>query len=215
MRHAAQKRPSARGRLPFLRARALLAGGLVLGLGATATAASWNDSEYATATLTTSTFNTESSVGGQAWADNASPPGATVTLAVGAFSPGTVAYLPVLIRTKVNSIAGTVVMGGATFTGTDAALLSPVFTYRVVRTTATCDSTAFSGTPVFVIGASGGVPLTTVPSTSLVNTLAAATTVATGASTGFCLEVTLPTGASNTLQGKTASATWQFLATSN
>jgi len=220
MRHAAQTRPSTRGgRLPFLRVRALLAGGLVLGVGAAVTAASWNDSEYATATLTTSTFNTESNVGGVGYLDNAASPGTTVTLPVGAFSPGTTGYLPVLIRTKATSIAGTVVLNGAVFTGTDATLLRDVFVYRVVRTTATCDASAFTtGTPVFVVGTStaSAAPLLTVGQNGGVsNTLAAAALAAPGAPTGFCFEVTLPSTAANTLQGKTASATWQFLATSN
>ena len=219
MRHAAQTRPSERGgRLPFLRVRALLAGGLVLGVGAAVTAASWNDSEYATATLSTSTFNTESNVGGVGYLDNATSPGTTVTLPVGAFSPGTTGYLPVLIQTKATSIAGTVVLNGAVFTGTDAALLRDAFVYRVVRTTATCNASAFSGTPVFVVGTStaSAAPLLTVGQNSGVsNTLAAAAPTAAGAPTGFCFEVTLPSTAANTLQGKTASATWQFLATSN
>jgi predicted ribosomally synthesized peptide with SipW-like signal peptide len=218
MRHAAQTPSSRRGRLPFLRVRALLAGGLVLGLGATVTAASWNDSEYATATLTTSTFDTQSNVGGVGYLDNAGPLGTSVTLPVGAFSPGTTGYLPVLIRTKATSIAGTVVLNGATFTGTDATLLSTAFVYRVVRTTSTCDSTAFTGSPAFVVGtstASAAPALTVGQNGGVSNVLAAATLVAPGAATGFCFEVTLPTTAATTLQGKTASATWQFLATSN
>ena len=49
----------------------------------------------------------------------------------------------------------------------------------------------------------------------MINALAAATSAAPGAATGFCFEVTLPAGASNTLQGKTATATWQFVTTSS
>lgn len=215
MRHAAPMPPRERKRrLPLLRVRALLAGGLVLGLGAAVTAASWNDSEYATATLTTSTFNTESSVGGTAYTDNATSPGTTVTLPVGAFSPGVTGYLPVLIRAKATSIAGTVVLNGATFTGTDASLLSTAFVYRVVRTTATCDATAFTGSPTWVVGTStaSAAPALTVGQNGGVTNVVAA---APGAVTGFCFEVTLPATAANTLQGKTAAATWQFLATSN
>jgi len=219
MKHASE-RPT-RGlkrRLPLLRVRALLAGGLVLGLGAAVTSAAWNDSEFATATITTSSFNTESSVGGTAYADNATTPGTTVTLPVGAFSPGVTGYLPVLIRTKAQSIAGTVVLNGAVFTGTDAALLSTAFVYRVVRTTATCDATAFTGSPTFVVGtstASAAPALTVGQNGGVTNVLAAGAPAAPGAVTGFCFEVTLPSAAATTLQGKTASATWQFLATSN
>ena len=207
-----------RRRVPLLRVRALLAGGLVLGIGAAVTSAAWNDSEFATATITTSTFNTESSVGGTAYTDNVASPGTTVTLPVGAFSPGVTGYLPVLIRTKATSIAGTVVLNGAVFTGTDATLLSTAFVYRVVRTTATCDATAFTGSPTWVVGtstASAAPALTVGQNGGVTNVVAAGAPSAPGAATGFCFEVTLPSAAASTLQGKTASATWQFVATSN
>jgi predicted ribosomally synthesized peptide with SipW-like signal peptide len=218
MKHASVQRTR---RPLFLRARALLAGGLVLGLGAAVTSAAWNDSEFATATITTSSFNTESSVGTPvAYVDNATTPGTTVTLPVGAFSPGVTGYLPVLIRTKALSVAGTVVLNGAVFTGTDATLLSTAFVYRVVRTTAaaTCDSSAFTGTPNFVVGtstASAAPALTVGQNGGVTNPIAAGAPAAPGTATGFCFEVTLPSTAATTLQGKTASATWQFLATSN
>ena len=44
--------------------RALLAGGLVLGVGATATLAAWNDSEVATGSFAASVFDTESQSAG-------------------------------------------------------------------------------------------------------------------------------------------------------
>ena len=228
MKHATERRR----RLPLLRVRALLAGGLVLGVGAAVTSAAWNDAEFATATITTSTFNTESSVGGTAYTDNVASPGTTVTLPVGAFSPGVTGYLPVLIRTKATSIGGTVALNGAVFTGTDAASLSTAFVYRVVRTTATCDATAFTGTPTWVVGtataftgtptwvvgtatASAAPALTVGQNGGVSNVLAAGAPAAPGAVTGFCFEVTLPSSAASALQGKTASATWQFVATSN
>lgn len=202
--------------------RALLAGGLVLGIGAAVTAASWNDSEYATATLSTSSFNTESNVNGVGYLDNVTSPGTTVTLPVGAFSPGVRGYLQVLIRTKATSIAGTTVLGAPVVTGTgptavaDAAAFTTNFSYRVVRTSATCNSTAFTGTPVWVVGSSSaGLPLNTGQNGGVTNVLAAAAPAAPGVETGFCFEVLLSALAANDLQGKTASATWQFLSTSN
>jgi predicted ribosomally synthesized peptide with SipW-like signal peptide len=220
MRHAAQKR-SAGKRLPFLRARALLAGGLVLGLGATVTAASWNDSEYATATLSTSTFNTESNVNALGYVDAPTAPGTTVTLPVGAFSPNVKGYLQVLIRTKANSIAGTVVLNPGVVTGSgpnaaaDALAFTQNFSYRVVRTTTTCNDQAFLGSPVWVVGTAGGGVALNTGQTGGVNVLAAATPTLPGSATGFCFEVLLSGSAPNDLQGKSAAATWQFLATSN
>ncbi len=201
-------------RVRALRLRAVLAAGVVLGSGAGMTLASWTDVEYGTGSFTGSVFATESSVGGSAYAANATAPGATATIS-GAFAPGVSAYLPVLIRTTAASVAGTVTLNGATLGGTDAATLGAALVYRVVRTTATCAASAFSGTPVFVVGSAGTTrPLTAGQETGVVNPLGAATAGAPGSPTGFCFEVTLPTGAANSLQHKSASATWQFTAVS-
>jgi len=207
---------SPRGRRFSLRLRAVLAGGLVLGVGATVTLASWNDSEYASGSFTTSVFDTESNVQGGGYADNSTAPGPTVTFSGAGFSPGASEYFNVLIRTKANSTAGTAVLNAATLGGTDAATLGAALVYRVVRTTGTCNSSAFTGSPVFVVGAAATFrALTLGQETGVTNTLATATVSAPGAPTGFCFEVTLPAGAANSLQGKTATATWQFVATSS
>lgn len=188
----------------------------MLGAGATVTLASWNDSEYATGSFTTSVFDTESDVQGGGYADNSTAPGPTVTFSGAGFSPGVSEYFPVLIRTKVNSVAGTVVLDAATLSGTDAATLGAALVYRVVLTTGTCDATAFTGSPVFIVGAATTYRALTVgQETGVTNTLAAATATLPGAPTGFCFEVTLPSNAANSLQGKTATATWQFVATSS
>lgn len=188
----------------------------MLGVGATVTLASWNDSEYASTTLTSSVFTTESSVNGAAYAENGVSPGPVVTFAGAGFAPGTVQYLPVLVRTRAASIAGTVALQPPVVSGADAATLGAAFVYRVVRST-TCNSAAFTtGTPSFVVGAAATYrPFTAGQETGVSNPLAAATAGAPGASTGFCFELTLPANAANTLQGKSATATWQFLATSS
>lgn len=199
-----------------LRIRAILAGAIVIGVGATATLASWTDSEFETATFSSSVFNTESSVQGGAYADNNVAPGPSVTFAGSGFSPGTIGYIQVLVRTKATSSAGTVSLSGATLGGADTATLGAAFVYRVVRTTATCNATAFTGSPTFVVGGAATYrALTLAQEVGVTNNLGAATAVAPGAATGFCFEVTLPAGAPNTLQGKTATATWQLTATSS
>jgi len=195
--------------------RALLAAGVVLGLGAAATSASWTDVEYATGSFTSSVFATESSVNGSAYAANSTAPGATVTVS-GPFSPGVSAYIPVLVRTTAASVGGTVVLGGAVLGGADAATLGTALVYRVVRTTAACGATAFTGSPAFVVGtASASRPLTSPQEAGVTSTVAAAGPTTPGTPTGFCFEVTLPAGAANSLQGKTATATWPFQATSS
>ena len=210
-----EERPRGTRSIYALRVRAVLASGLVLGVGATVTLASWSDNEFATGNFTSSVFATESSVNGTPYADNAVSPGPTVSLA-GPFAPGVSHYFPVLIRTKTNSVAGTVVLGGATVAGADALTLGATLVYRVVSTTGACAGAAFSGSPTFVVGAAATTrALTAGQEGGVTNTLVAATGVAPGAATGFCFEVTLPASAANSLQGKTATATWQFVATSN
>jgi len=208
--------------LPFLRLRALLSGGLVLGLGAVATLASWNDSEYTRVSLTSSVFNTESSVNGLPYADNATSPGPIVTFAGAGFSPGTSVYLPVLIRSKATSVPGTVVLEAPVVGGADAATLGAAFVYRVVRPTVsgtgtiTCDVSAFAAGSTYVVGTSAtSRAFTAGQEVGLVNTLAAGAPAAAGAVTGFCFQITLPAGADNSLQGKAATATWRFVATSS
>jgi predicted ribosomally synthesized peptide with SipW-like signal peptide len=197
-----------------LRLRAVLASGLVLGTGAAVTLASWTDREYATGAFQSSVFSTESSVNGAAFADNSVSPGPTVSVG-GPFTPGTSSYFSVAIRTTAGSLAGTAALAGATLGGADAATLGAALVYRVVRTTATCDASAFGGSPVFVVGASGTArALTAGQETGVTNPLAAASSSTPGAATGFCFEVTLPAGAPNSLQGKTTTATWQFTTTS-
>lgn len=153
---------------------------------------------------------------GAAYVNSPTPPGTSVTFTGAGFTPATSAYFPVLIRTTAASVAGTVALNGASLGGTDAATLGAALRYRVVRTTSACDATAFTGTPSFVVGAAATLRGLTAPQESGVsNSLAAATVSAAGNPTGFCFEITLPASAPGSLQGKTATATWQFVSTSH
>ncbi|MDR6986617.1 putative ribosomally synthesized peptide with SipW-like signal peptide [Paenarthrobacter nitroguajacolicus] len=205
----------------FLRIRALLAGALVMGLGSSVTLASWTDSDFATGSFGASVFQTESNVtkpynASGTWSPNDVAPGAAMVFTAAAMSPGTVAYAPFAIRTKATSVSGEVVLGIPTVTSsaTGTADLGAALRYRVVRS-ATCDAAAFTGTPAFVVGSDGAKPFTQGQAAGVVNPLAAASATLPGAPTQFCFEVTLPAGANNALQGQTATATWQFTATSS
>ncbi len=196
------------------RVRATLAGALVLGVGATMTLASWTDSEFGAGTFAATVFNTQSSVdAGTSYADN-TPTAATMSFNSLGMSPSTQRYASLLVRTKPNSVAGTLSLGGATIApaGTDETLiLGAALRYRVVNTTATCDATAFTGSPSWVIG-----PVVSVLTAGAAGTVAvAAATASAGAPTGLCFEVSLPAGAANTLQGKSTIDTWQVTATSS
>ncbi|MET4540112.1 putative ribosomally synthesized peptide with SipW-like signal peptide [Arthrobacter bambusae] len=205
----------------LLRIRALLAGTLVLGLGSSVTLASWTDSDLATGSFGASVFVTESNVtkpysAAGTWSANDVSPGAALVFTATAMSPGSVAYAPFAIRTKATSVAGEVVLGVpvVTSSGTGTADLGAALRYRVVRS-ATCEAASFTGSPTFVVGSDGAKPFTQGQAAGVVNPLAAATATLPGAPTQFCFEVTLPAGANNALQGQTATATWQFTATSS
>lgn len=202
------------------RLRAVLAGALVLGVGGSVTLASWTDSDHATGSFGASVFQTESNASKPydalgAWSGNDAPPGAALVFNAGAMSPGTVAYAPFAIRTKAGSVAGEVVFGAPSVasSGTGDAELGAALRYRVIRS-ATCEASSFTGSSAFVVGAGGAEPLTVGQSTGVVNPVQAASATLPGEPTQFCFEVTLPAGASNALQGQTATATWQFMATS-
>lgn len=55
------------------KARAILAGGVVLGVGATMTLAAWSDSEWATGTFGTGGFTFQGSTDGTAFSEHATP----------------------------------------------------------------------------------------------------------------------------------------------
>lgn len=84
--------------------RALLAGGVVLGIGAAATLAAWNDSEYAGATFTAGSFNLEGAVDGAdgSYTDHASATDGVAplefSLPVGNLAPGDAVAAPFWVR---------------------------------------------------------------------------------------------------------------------
>ncbi|MFJ5955965.1 SipW-dependent-type signal peptide-containing protein [Paenarthrobacter sp. NPDC092416] len=214
-------RANTRPDVVFLRIRALLAGALALGLGGSVTLASWTDSDFAGGSFGTSVFQTESNVTKPydalgTWSPNDVSPGATLVFNATAMSPGTIVYAPFAIRTKATSVAGEVVLEipVVTSSGTGTGDLGAALRYRVVRS-ATCQASSFTGTPDFVVGSDGVKPFTQGQAAGVVNSLAAATATLPGTPTQFCFEVSLPVGSDNALQGTTATATWQFTATSS
>lgn len=192
----------------------MLAGGLALGLGSTSTLAAWTDSELGQGSFTTSVFDTQSSVDGATYADN-NGSAATLTFPATGMSPSTTRYANILVRTKPGSSSGSMTLSGATFTppGTnETTVLGAALRYRVVSTTGLCSSTAFSGSPTWVVGPTAQ-PLSTAGSVAVA--LAAATVSTPGTPSGLCFEVTLPSGAASTLQGTSSTAQWQIVATSS
>ncbi|WP_311259540.1 SipW-dependent-type signal peptide-containing protein [Microbacterium sp. WCS2018Hpa-9] len=193
---------------------AVLAGGLVLGVGIGVTLAAWNDSEFATGTFTAGSFNLEGSTTSAAagYDDHNVDLGQTAAALVfelpavaSSMSPGDVVYAPFWVRldsTTTNS--ATLVPSGITAgTGGNEANLS--YTVTAIDPGDACDATA-AGT-VVATGAtlSAQTGATSVP-------LAEGTPTGTaGTPVQLCFAVTAGTGLT---QGATAIATWEFTATS-
>jgi len=86
-------------------ALALLAGGLVLGVGTAVTLAVWNDSEFATGTFSSGEFDLQGSTDGAAFSSSPAAPGKTLTFEVDAdlLSPDAVVYAPFSVQLSADS----------------------------------------------------------------------------------------------------------------
>lgn len=171
---------------------AVLAGGLVLGVGAAVTLAAWNDSEFANGTFTAGSFTFTGSADGTTFSDHeTSATAASLTFALNPtnLSPDDVVYAPYALRlggTYDATLASVAPVGDGDF------VTAGKLTYAVVSTDATfgCDATAFA--------AGDPVPTTMTPGTDV----------------NLCIQVTAVSGASGIEQGDTGTVTWQWNATS-
>ncbi|MGO3136250.1 MAG: SipW-dependent-type signal peptide-containing protein [Agrococcus casei] len=191
---------------------ALLAGGLVLGVGTAITLAAWNGSEFATGNFAAGSFNlegaTDSATGTYTDHDTAGgAAGLEFTLPLSEnMTPTDVVYAPFWVRldaatTSPATLTAVTIDG----TGTNAANLS----YEVfeIEAAATCDATAVdSGTLV-----ASGADLTSLTAGDSVGLTEGADADA-GAPAQLCFVVT---AGADLEQGEVASATWQFTAESN
>ncbi len=193
---------------------AVLAGGLVLGVGAAITLAAWNDSEFATGTFTAGSFNLEGSTTSATtgFAEHATT-GTAATLSFTApfsnLSPGDIVYAPFWVRLdKTTTNNATFVASGLTASGTNATHIA--YSVYSIAPAATCDASATSGTLV-----TSGANLSTFaaggPSVAL--TKGTPPTVA-GTAAQLCFVITAASQAT-LVPGGTATATWSFQATSN
>lgn len=197
-------------KLRFRRIRAVLAGGLVLGVGAATTLAAWTDSEHGTATFTAGRFDIVGSTDGATFSQHPTAPGAILQFSLpataNAMTPGDTVYTLYSVKTLApNSMAGLVQLKS---NSANNAGLGTYLTYRV-RTISQlpCNATNF-GTGTDVPGLSASVPLTA-------SATAAQPIAANGTSqVNYCFAATLPTGTPNAAQGTSLTATWEFAATS-
>jgi predicted ribosomally synthesized peptide with SipW-like signal peptide len=198
-----------------LRLRALLAGGLVLGIGATVTMAAWTDSEYTAATLTAGQFGIVGSMNAGAFADHPTSPGATLTFSpvlTGLYPGSGAGFTTVQIRTASVATGGFASVPGVvrlqtstTATGNLAAAL--VYAVRVVPSGGACNEALFANAAAPIIVANA-TPLTTAVGASTANTQSV--TGAGGNTVSYCIRIELPTAAADNAQNGTATVTWQF-----
>lgn len=201
------------------RIRAVLAGGLVLGVGAAMTLAAWNDSEYTTATFTSGRFDIVGATDGVTFSSHASA-GAAATLsfvvAPTAMFPGTTTYALFSVKTANPSGAGTLQLTAGTPSGDLASHLR--YGVRLVPTAATPAQSCTAATYAAASAASavvvadgsnltvGGAATATVPQVVTANG---------GNQLNYCVAVSLPLNADDTAQNKTATQTWQITGTSS
>lgn len=190
----------------------MLAGGLVFGVGASATLAAWTDTEYSSAEFTSGTFAIEASVDG-IWNNTAE-----MTFNAQSMYPGAIVYAPVFVRTTPDSTIG------AEITAVGDGIASPtgiasVLEYRAVTTTLvsgttasyTCDANSFTSSAQYAFGStSAWLKLKDPIAASGKQTaeLASSNVVA------YCFQVRLPTTTPNSAQGTSASHTWTWNAQS-
>lgn len=181
---------------------AVLAGGLVLGVGAAITLAAWNDSEFATGNFAAGTFDLEGSTDGTTFSDHASAPGASLTFQVAAdrLTPDATVYHLYSIKLGSNSNYGADVAVTSAGTGT----IAPNVSYSItdIGAATTCDAAAVAaGTNV--------VPADTTA------TLATADPVGSLAALADQLNLCIAVTAESSIeQAQTGSITWEFTGTS-
>ena len=188
--------------------KAILAGGIVLGVGAAVTLAAWTDDEWAEGVFGAGSFNVQGSTNGTDFTDHESEGGAaalTFDLNGGDnMSPGDTVAAPFVLRLDgPTTYDATVALTSAAGGGDNAAAL----TYEIVQVASAgeCSATA-TGTSVVPAG-------TALDSTTGAADfdLSAGAGTATGDPVSLCFKVT----AGDSLeQGQNTTAQWQFTATS-
>lgn len=185
------------------RARAILAGGLVLGVGAAVTLAAWNDSEFAIGNFQAGSFNLVGSTNGTDFEDHPTTAGAATlgfSLNPTNLAPDDVVYAPFAVALEAGTTYGAdVTITSAPITGT----LDNV-TYELLQTTSFGCTAATTGT----ILVPAATDLGTAPGTATFTL--AAPSGETEAPVNLCFKVT----AGAIAQGATGSVTWEFAAES-
>lgn len=188
--------------------KAILAGGIVLGVGAAVTLAAWTDNEWAEGTFGAGSFNVQGSTNGTDFTDHESS-GDAASLSFDLdggknLSPGDTVAAPFVLRLDdATTYDASVVLESAAGSGANEANLS----YGIV----TVDDAASCG--------EGATGTTVVPTGTALDAttgaqgfdLTAGAGSAAGAPVTLCFQVT---ASDDLTEGDAAKAQWQFTATS-
>lgn len=210
---------------------AILAAGLVVGVGATVTLATWTDTEWVYGGngaggpgVGTSTFAVQQDATnpytGAVFADYPTNPGNSLAFGTGALAltPGDSVAAPVALRTTAASVAGTlqlqaaVAATGVTVTDPAGALWDALelqvgwVSVAPAGTVPACTATLAGFTSIALTGTGlGAVPATGTQALQAVS----------GNVLHYCFVVSLPATAPTSLQGLTVAPAWQFAAVSS
>ncbi|WP_307794402.1 SipW-dependent-type signal peptide-containing protein [Arthrobacter cavernae] len=210
--------------------RALLAGGLVLGIGAAFTLAAWTDNEWVFGQSDngggpgTKTYHMEQNTwtgaaGIDAWSDQGSKDGGALTFAVNAdkLVPGATVYAPMQLRAAAGSEALTATLAEGVQSApadavTNSTALYGALTYEAKKLVgkASCNAAGFAGAGTTLVAASSAL---TASSAVAIDLPAGADATTAGSGVDVCFAITLPAGAASSLQGLKTVPLWRFTST--
>ncbi|MBN9605617.1 MAG: hypothetical protein J0G30_03295 [Actinomycetales bacterium] len=189
-----------------IRVRAALAVGLVLGLGAGLTVASWTDASFVAGAFTASRFSLETNPNGAGYSSSS-----TVSASVAGVFPGAggAVYLPFSVRTASDSVGGTLSLSAA---ANPAAGLPTVLRYRIVRGASACTAAGFSSGSYVA----GDAATTRAMSASLPSTAAGSLAAGGASPLSYCIEFSIPSGTAATgIAGTSGTLTLTLTGTSS
>lgn len=194
------------------RIRAVLAAGLVLGIGSTVTLAAWQDQQQAHTTITASTFKLEGSTDGSSYHRDDSTGEGTGTpaqldfgLQDTAIAPGDTVYALFSVRTTPDSTVGGTLW--LTADEQNAEGLGQWLNYAVSTTDEPqCESAEDFDGGKQLLSRDQEAHLNVAPSPEVEPTL----TSGAGSTVNYCFEVTLPESTHSSAQGQSLEASWSF-----
>ncbi|UKA53369.1 SipW-dependent-type signal peptide-containing protein [Arthrobacter sp. FW305-BF8] len=192
--------------------KAILAGGLVLGIGAAVTLAAWNDSEFAFGDFRSGKFNVQSSVDGTTFTDHSSAEAADrADLDFSAnydnMSPNDIVAAPYALRLEESTTyRGSLEVESVTAGG----LAAPHLSYRIIKVNSFADCSATATGAVIASGPQLDARANVTP-VFLAKPEKLEGNDNPGEITNLCIQVT---AGDDLPQGTAANATWKFVATS-